>query len=126
MTDYASYNPNIRIPNLPKGKIVDENGYPTVEEQTFRQTLLTLLQNNLGDMGTVVTSLSQSNINQIVNNTQTMTVPGNPSIVTYTCPFGTLFYNIDAPSMSNPGGYGLQVTVNNGGGVPVLKTVTIS
>jgi len=126
MTDYSSYNPNIRIPNLPTGRIVDENGYPTVEEQTFRQTLLTLLQNNLGDTGTVVTSLSQSNINQIVNNTQTMSVPGNSPIVTYTCPFGTLFYNIDAPSMSNPGGYGLQVTVNNGSNIPVLKTVTIS
>ena len=126
MSDIPAYNPNIRIPNLPVGRIVDENGYPTVEEQTFRQTLLTLLQNNLGDMGTVVTSLSQDNINRIVNNTQSMDVPGNSPILTYTCPFGTLFYNIDAPSMSNPGGYGLQVTVNNGSNIPVLKTVIIT
>ena len=126
MTDYATYNPNIRIPNLPNGKIVDENGYPTVEEQTFRQALLTLLQNNIGDAGTAITQQNQANMNTIVENTQITQLPEGAGITNYTCQFGTMFYNTDPPSMSNPGGYGLQVAINDGSGVPVLRTVTIS
>ena len=42
----SNNNPVIRIPNLPIGQIVDENGNATDDELSFRHALITSLQNN--------------------------------------------------------------------------------
>ena len=106
---------SFRIPNLPMGKIVDDKGFATDEESTFRQALITLLQQLMGNEGLVAPSQSATNINTITSN-----VANTPGAIgtAYPCGFGTLFYN----STDNT----LQVTINNGSGAPEIKTVTIS
>ena len=101
---------NIRIPNLPMGKIVDANGMPTDDEMTFRQTLLTLLQQFIGNEGLVMPSQTQSNIALIQNNTAQ--AQGATPSFTYTCAYGTMIYNSSPyDAMTNPGGNGIQVAV---------------
>lgn len=111
----TTYQPTIRIPNLPSGPIVDANGYPTMEEQTFRQALLTLLQNLFGDAGMVMPSQTTANMTTIQNNQQE--TPGTTTGFVYTCAPGTFLYNSDTNE--------IMVTVIEAG-VPVFKTVTIS
>ena len=82
---------NIRIPNLPIGKIVDENGLPTAEEQMFRQNLITALQLLFGNQGVVVTSQDQANITAIQNNVA-QKLSGTSYLSYYTCQFGTMIY----------------------------------
>lgn len=77
----------IRIPSLPMGKIVEENGFPTDDELTFRQGLIGRLQTLFGTEGAVLPSLKTTQIDSIVANTNTQ---GQ-----YTCAFGTLFYDTD-------------------------------
>ena len=84
----------VRIPNLPLGKVVDENGMPTAEEQTFRQTLLSALQSLFGNEGCVVPTQSAANITVIQNNQ--VPAPGTTLGYTYSCAFGTMLYNSDA------------------------------
>ena len=77
----------VRIPNLPMGSIVDENGMATDDELTFRQTLITNLQRLIGNNGVVLPSLTTAQINDIVAATN--------QFGQYTCPFGTMFYDTD-------------------------------
>lgn len=81
----------IRVPNLPIGNIVDENGMPTADEQMFRQNLITALQTLFGNFGVVVTSQDQTNITAIQNNVVTRQ-SGTSTISNYSCQFGTLIY----------------------------------
>jgi len=106
----------VRVPNLPLGAIVDSNGMPTSDEQTFRQALLTLLQNIIGPEGLVAPTLTASQITTVQNNTQS--VPGATPSSYFTCQFGTMVYNSDANS--------IQITIDNGFGAPVFKTVTLT
>ena len=57
-----------RIPNLHMGEMVDEKGYPTDDESTFRQVLITNLQRLFGNEGVVLPSLTTAEINAIQNN----------------------------------------------------------
>ena len=77
----------VRIPNLPMGHIVEQDGMPTDDELTFRQTLITNLQRLIGNEGLVLPSLTTAQIDTIVAAT-------NP-LGQYTCPFGTMFYDTD-------------------------------
>lgn len=99
-----------RIPNLPQNKMVDENGNPTPEELTFREALVTSLQNNLGSEGVVIPTQTAANITKIQNNQ----LPNGA----YSCQFGTMIYNSDANS--------IMIAVNNGSGAPIFKTVTLT
>ena len=104
----------VKIPNLPSGKIVDESGRATDDELTFRQSLLTLLQQNIGPEGLVAPAQTATDIAAIVANTQD--APGaNPNFV-YTCPPGNIVYNSTNDT--------LQVTVLVLG-VPTLRTFTL-
>lgn len=76
----------VRIPNLPMGHIVDDQGLPTDDELTFRQTLITNLQKLFGNDGVVLPNLTTAEIDTIVN--------AQNSLGQYTCSFGTLFYDI--------------------------------
>ena len=105
---------NVRIPNLPIDKMVDENGYASPSELTFRQTLLTNLQTNFGNEGCVVPSQTAANITIIQNNQVINPVTG---LLEYSCKGGTLIYNTDANSLM------VAILV---GGVPTFKTVTVT
>jgi hypothetical protein len=106
---------NIRIPNLPMGKVVNEQGFASDDEQTFRQTLITSLQANFGNEGCVIPSLSASDITTIQNNSYVDPANGN---TVYTCAYGTLVYNTTANS--------IMATIDDGTGKPIFKTVTLT
>ncbi len=100
----------IRVPNLPLGQVVDEDGMATDDEMTFRQALVSGLQRLFGNEGVVVPTQSAANIITIQNNT-------NPQ-GQFTCAFGTILYNSDANS--------IMIAVDNGAGAPLFKTVTLT
>lgn len=104
---------NVRIPNLPMGKIAQEDGMPTDDEQTFRQTLISSLQDNFGNEGCVVPSQPTTNITLIQNNTYIDQATGN---TVYTCQGGTLIYDVTTNQ--------LKVAILSGG-VPTFHVVTV-
>lgn len=103
----------IRIPNLPQGQMVNKEGYPTDDELTFRQSLITNLQTLFGTEGVVVPTLTAAQITTIQNNT--ITVGANSF---FTCQFGTMVYNSTANS--------IMIAVDDGAGAPLFKTVTLT
>ena len=107
--------PVIRIPNLLAGKMVDDKGYPTDDEKTFRQVLITSLQKNFGDEGVVLPSQSAANILTIQNNNYIDQATG---LTVYSCQYGTMLYNSTANS--------IMIAVNKGSGQPVFRTVTLT
>ncbi len=119
----------VRIPNLPMGPLVDEKGYPTDEEQTFRQALLTLLQTFMGDEGLVMPTQDQASMTVIQNHTETTPAGtyGTP-IVTYTCALGTMLYVI--PDITDYTQDKVMVAVRNSNdypdSAPLFKTFTIT
>lgn len=112
-------NPII-IPNLPVGKIVDENGNPTDEELQFRQQLITTLQAIIGPEGLIAPAQTSSNINTIATNTAQN--PSNPSTTVYTARYGTIIYESNAVSSDTS----MKVIVNDGFNVPIIKTITLT
>lgn len=117
-TDNSQTQP-VRVPDLPRGQMVDEKGYPTPEELTFRETLLTLLNDILGNTGLVMPQQTGSNIALIQNNT---VLAPDASTPIYPCQFGTMIYQTDAMS----GATAVKVAVNDGTGVPTFMTVTLT
>ena len=91
MTD-ISQTQLVRMPNLPLGQMVDTDGNPTSTELTFRQTLLTNLQNILGNEGLVMPIQSPENVDIIINNANIDPSTGLPI---YTCQLGTIIYSQD-------------------------------
>lgn len=115
---------HIRIPNLPTGRIVDENGNTSDEEQTFRQTLITSLQDNFGNEGCVVPSQTSANITKIQDHTIIDQATG---LTVYTCQFGTLIFNNEPyDAITNPQGNSLLVAVDDGTGKPIFKIVNVT
>lgn len=112
----TSTPPVVRVPNLQSNKITDKDGNATDDELTFRHTLITNLQKLFGNEGCVVPTQNATNITIIQNNT--VTNPGTGVSDTYTCQFGTILYNSTANS--------IMIAVDNGAGVPVFKTVTLT
>lgn len=110
---------SVRIPNLPLGKIVDDQGNPTPDEQTFRQALLTLLQNFSGPEGLVMPT--QSAVNEAL-------ILANKNIAgQYTCQLGTMLY------IQHPTDYTMDkvvIAVRNDNTYPltppIFKTVTLT
>ena len=109
-------NQPIRIPNLPIGKMVEQDGNPTQQELTFRQNLITSLNNYVGSQGLVAPSQTTDNINTIETNTSinpsTGKLPGP-----YTCQPGTIIYNTDTDTLM------VAILV---AGVPTFKTFTVT
>ena len=102
----------IRIPNLPSGKMVNSDGTPTDDELTFRQILTTNLQKYFGNEGIVLPSLTAADILVVQNNL----LPDG----SYTCQFGTQVYN------STLGTVMIAVEFPLASGIPVFKTVTLT
>ena len=105
----STNNPVIRIPNLPIGQIVDENGNATDDELSFRHALITSLQNNFGNEGVTVPVQAATDITTIQNNQ----LPNGD----YSCAPGTIIYN----STSNTVMVAIMVA-----GVPTFKTITVT
>lgn len=117
----------IRIPNLPVGPIVDDNGQPTDQETSFRQSLITLLQTFMGDEGLVMPSQSAANVTIIQNNVEVTPAGtyGTP-ITSYSCDYGTMIYQVndDTPT-PHPLKDEVVVAVNDGAtpNKPVFRQV---
>jgi hypothetical protein len=111
----------IRIPNLPMGHIVEQDGMPTDDELTFRQVLVTNLQRLFGNEGVVLPSLAYADIVSIVNAYQN--IGGTQR---YTCAPGTLFHSTYDPlePMSNKILATIQDPLNLSG-PPLLKEVNL-
>lgn len=109
----------IRVPNLPVGQMVDEQGMPVPAEIAFRQTLITSLQQNFGNEGLVApsqqnTTAPNNAVQVIQNNTIINNESGQP---VYTLQPGTLLYD----STNN----NLLVAILVAG-VPTFKVVTVT
>lgn len=109
MTTTVSDRAEIRIPNLPMGNIVDEKGYPTDDELTFRQVLIQNLQRLIGNEGLVAPKQANADILSIQNKTN-----ANGQ---YTCAFGTLIYD----STNNK----ILAAINDGTGKPIFKELNL-
>jgi len=107
----------IRIPNLPMGQIVDEQGHATDDELLYRQALTTNLQKYFGSEGCVVPTLSAADITLIQDNSY---VDPGSGLTVYTCGYGRIVYNSDANS--------IMISVSDGGAPPqpIFKTVTLT
>jgi len=110
---------DIRVPNLPQGRLVDEQGLPTEEFLTYLQALTQSLQRNYGPEGLVMPTQSPDNVTIIQNNQNQQ---GQ-----FTCQLGTMLYSQD------PNDYTLdtvKIAVRNTNDYPVsaplFKTVTLT
>jgi len=103
-------NRKIRIPNLPLGKWVDDDGAPTPEYLTFLQTVISSLQIYFGDEGCVFPTQNSDNITVIQNNQ----LPNGE----YSCQYGTGLYD----ETNNE----IKFAVDDGSGAPIFKTVTLT
>jgi len=105
----------IRVPNLPTGPIVREDGFATDDELTFRQSLITSLQDNFGSEGLVAPSQSTSDITIIQDNRERD--PVDPLVAgPYTCAAGTIIYDSDTDELK------VAILV---AGVPTFKVFTV-
>ena len=115
MTVPTRVEANVRVPNLPLGAMVNEQGLPTIDMLTFLQTLVTNLQRYLGNEGLVAPTQTATNITTIQNNTVPNPSGGSP---VYTCQYGTIIYD----STNNL----MKMVIDNGSGAPIFKTVTLT
>lgn len=126
MADIPIQRNEVRIPNLPIGPLVDKDGKATPEEMTFRQALLTLLENIAGTEGLVAPSQNAASVTLIQNGITN--VPGATPAFTYNCAFGTMLY---VPSTTvfpvAPNDYFI-VAMNDGTAnqAPVFKQFTLT
>jgi hypothetical protein len=116
---------SIRIPNLPFGQIVDDKGMATDDELTFRQALITALQNYMGNEGLVIPIQNQTDADAILNHK--VEDPSNPANFVYTCLLGTTLYIKDAADYTQDK---VVIAVRNDNTYPatppVFKTVTLT
>lgn len=98
----------IRIPNLPTGQLVGEDGFATDDELTFRQALVTSLQQNFGSEGCVIPSQTTADIAIIAAN---LNQAGD-----YTTQAGTFIYDTTTNQVK------VAILV---AGVPTFKVVTV-
>ena len=104
----------VRIPTLPMGKIVNEQGMPTDDELQFRQSLITLLNKLIGTQGVVPPSQTTADITLIATNQQITPLANGAYNSTYTMLPGALLYN------TSTGKLVVNVPV---AGVPTIKEV---
>lgn len=95
MTTVVKKQQQIRVPNLPVGPMVDQDGMPSSSEMMFRQLLNRSLQQNFGNEGLVVpsqpNSVAPNNAVSIIQNNQV----ANPvtGALSYSLVPGTLLYD---------------------------------
>lgn len=104
----------MNIPNLPVGRIIEDNGNPTDQELTFRQNLISELQKNVGKYFFAPPQLSSAEIAQL----ELATEPSPAGGVIYVVPFGAWVYNTTTNA--------IMFAVDNGSGAPIFKTATLT
>jgi hypothetical protein len=114
----------VRIPNLPLGNIVDENGNTTPSEETFRQTLVSNLQNLFGQEGCVIPIQTPTGATTIINNSIINEATG---VAQYSCQLGTLLYIQDPTDYTQDK---VVIAVRNDNTYPstppIFKTLTLT
>lgn len=109
----------IRVPNLPLGPMVDEKGNPAASEMTFRQALISGLQQNFGNEGLVAPSQQNTTAPNdavtVIQNNQVV----NPAtgLLEYTLKPGTFLYDSTNNNML------VAILV---GDVPTFKIVNVT
>jgi hypothetical protein len=118
----------VRIPNLPMGRIVDQDGRPTDEEMFFRQSLVSLLLDLIGAQGIVVPSQTQTDVDKIARNTVSTPDGSGGDITTFTCQLGTLLYVPSTAVYPTPPDDKLVVAMDDGtvDHAPTFKTITVT
>ncbi len=110
-------NQVVRIPSLPIGQMVDENGNPTQQEQTFRVGLINSLQQNFGPEGMVAPAQAFSDIQTIAQNQSINPLTGQTAGGPFTTAGGTFWFD----STNNR----IVVSLLNAG-VPTLYSVDLT
>lgn len=118
----------VRIPNLPMGRIVDQDGRPTDEEMFFRQSLLSLLLELIGAQGVVVPSQTQTDADKIATNTVDTPDGSGGMITSFTCQLGTLLYIPSTATYPAAPNDKLVVAMDDGTAAhaPTFKTITVT
>ena len=88
-----SNNQVVRIPSLPIGKMVDENGNPTQQEQSFRVGLINSLQQNFGPEGMVAPAQAYADIQTIAANQSINALTGQTAGGPFTTQGGTFWFD---------------------------------
>ncbi len=114
-----------RIPNLPLGQIVNDNGMATDDELAFRQALITSLQSYMGNEGLVAPTQIEGSapgtdyVTQIQNH---QNAQGQ-----YTCQLGTIIYSQHPTDYTQDK---VVIAVRNSNDYPVsaplFKTITLT
>jgi hypothetical protein len=122
----------MNIPNLPISPIVDKDGNPTDVELTFRQNLISALQQNAGPEGLVMPILTSDPVAMVngLTASQKLTKIQNQqnSQGQFTCQLGTMLYvQVNAADYTQDK---VVIAVRNTNDYPVsaplFKTVTLT
>lgn len=110
----------MNIPNLPVAPIVDKDGNATDVELTFRQNLITALQQGAGQEGLVIPTVNPAELTTIQNNQ-------NPQ-GQYTCALGTTLYVVVDPADYTQDKIVMAVRNDNNypNSAPIFKQVTLT
>lgn len=110
----------MNIPDLPVSQIAAADGYPTPEENQFRQNLIQALQLGASEEGLVAPTQSQANMLVIQNN---QNAQGQ-----FTCALGTILYVIPDPNDYTQDKVMIAVRNDNTypNTAPLFKTVTLT
>lgn len=117
----------IRVPNLPMGVIIDENGRATDDFLTFLQALTQSLQQNYGPEGLVMPTQTEG-MSAGVDDFVTQIQNNQNEKGQYTCQLGTMLYvinDVNDYTMDK-----VQVAVRNSNdypeSAPLFKTFTVT
>jgi len=110
----------MNIPDLPVSQMTTADGYPTSEENQFRQNLIQALQLGASEEGLVAPTQSQANMLVIQNN---QNAQGQ-----FTCALGTILYVIPDPNDYTQDKVMIAVRNDNTypNTAPLFKTVTLT
>lgn len=110
----------MNIPNLPLAPMVDKDGNATDVELTFRQNLISALQEGAGPEGVVFPTVNPTQLTTIQNNQ-------NPQ-GQYTCALGTTLYVEVDPADYTQDIVVIAVRNSNDypNSAPLFKTVTLT
>lgn len=117
----------MNIPNLPVAPIVDKDGNATDVELTFRQNLITALQQGAGQEGNVPASLendaTQTSLQKLTTIQNNQNAQGQ-----YTCALGTTLYVVVDPADYTQDKIVMAVRNDNNypNSAPIFKQVTLT
>jgi hypothetical protein len=117
----------MNIPNLPVAPMVDKDGNATDVELTFRQNLITALQQGAGQEGNVPATL-ETDSSQTASQKLTTIQNNQNAQGQYTCALGTTLYVVVDPLDYTQDKVVMAVRNTNDypNSAPIFKTVTLT